>query len=195
MPCLSCEKIPVQSTYSAYLPLVITRVATFKFSFHLWFTRSLSYAYARFLWKFLFLSSKQLFYCWFLLHVRLSSLDTPANACSQWRTQEFCSGGGGSTNSVEDRGQRERVSGGGSPLVRGSGGSCNMVQEISFHIVKFSWFWYFKTVYDDNQLICHCKYKTIANLGSFRILRPFCRTSWGVGVLNSALLKLIRMLE
>jgi hypothetical protein len=28
--------------------------------------------------------------------------------------------GGGSTNSVEDRGQRERRSGGGSPLVRGS---------------------------------------------------------------------------
>ena len=35
--------------------------------------------------------------------------------------------GGGSTNSVEDRGQRERGSGGGSPLVRGSGGSCNLV--------------------------------------------------------------------
>jgi len=47
-------------------------------------------------------------------------------------------GGGGSTNSVEDRGQREWGSGGGSPLVRGSGGSCNLVQEISFHIVKFS---------------------------------------------------------
>ena len=47
-------------------------------------------------------------------------------------------GGGGSTNSDEDRGQRERGSGGGSPLVRGSGGSCNLVQEISFHIVKFS---------------------------------------------------------
>ena len=45
---------------------------------------------------------------------------------------------GSSTNSVEDRGQRERGSGGGSPLVRGSGGSCNLVQEISFHIVKFS---------------------------------------------------------
>jgi len=45
---------------------------------------------------------------------------------------------GGSTNSVEDRGQRERGSGGGNPLVRGSGGSCNLVQEISFHIVKFS---------------------------------------------------------
>ena len=55
----------------------------------------------------------------------------------QWRTQEFCSGGG-STNSVEDRGQRERGSGSGSLLVRGSGGSCNLVQEISFQIVKFS---------------------------------------------------------
>jgi hypothetical protein len=46
--------------------------------------------------------------------------------------------GGVSTNSVGDREQRERGSGGGSPLVRGSGGSCNLVQEISFHIVKFS---------------------------------------------------------
>jgi len=51
----------------------------------------------------------------------------------------FKGGGGGfPTNSVEDRGQRERGSGGGSPLVRGSGGSCNLVQEISFHIVTFS---------------------------------------------------------
>jgi len=57
----------------------------------------------------------------------------------QWRTQDFFSGGGGcSTNSVEDRGQRGRGSGAGSPLVRSSGGSCNLVQEISFHIVKFS---------------------------------------------------------
>ena len=47
-------------------------------------------------------------------------------------------GGGGSTNSVEDRGQREQGSRGGSPLFRGSGGSCNLEQEISFHIVKFS---------------------------------------------------------
>ena len=47
-------------------------------------------------------------------------------------------GGGGSINSVENRGQRERRSVGGSPLVRGSGGSCNLVQEISFHVVKFS---------------------------------------------------------
>jgi hypothetical protein len=60
------------------------------------------------------------------------------NVYNQWRTQEFFSGGGGSTNSVEDRGQRERGSGGSSPLVRGSGDSYNLVQEISFHIVKFS---------------------------------------------------------
>ena len=46
--------------------------------------------------------------------------------------------GGVPTNSVEDRGQREWGSGGGSPLVRGSGGSCNLVQEILFHIVIFS---------------------------------------------------------
>jgi hypothetical protein len=41
-------------------------------------------------------------------------------------------------NSVEDRGQRERGSGGCSPLVRVSEGSCNLAQEISFHIVNFS---------------------------------------------------------
>ena len=28
--------------------------------------------------------------------------------------------------------------------------------------------------------------KKVANLGSFRILLPFFRTSWGVGILNSA---------
>jgi len=56
--------------------------------------------------------------------------------CTQWRTQKFCSWGG-STNSVEDRENGEGF-GGGSPLVRGSGGSCNLVQKISFHIVKFS---------------------------------------------------------
>ena len=42
----------------------------------------------------------------------------------------FFLGGGGSTNSVEDRGQTGRGSGGGSPLVRGSGGTCNLVKEI-----------------------------------------------------------------
>ena len=58
----------------------------------------------------------------------------------QWHTQDFFLEGGSSTNSVEDRGQRERGSGGGSHLVRGSGGSCNLVQEISFHMVTFSSF-------------------------------------------------------
>jgi hypothetical protein len=43
---------------------------------------------------------------------------------------------GGSTNSVEDRENRDL--GAVAPLFRGSGGSCNLVQEISFHIVKFS---------------------------------------------------------
>ena len=69
--------------------------------------------------------------------------------------------GGGSINSVEDRGQRERRSGGGSPLVRGSGGSCNLVQEISFHIVTFSQFLVLQTIYDDNQFICHYNVKQL----------------------------------
>ena len=45
----------------------------------------------------------------------------------QWCTQKFFSGGG-STNSVEDRENGDL--GGSSHLVRGSGGSCNLVQEI-----------------------------------------------------------------
>jgi hypothetical protein len=54
----------------------------------------------------------------------------------QWRTQEFCSGG---VQQIQLRTEdRERGSGGGSPLVRGSGGSCNLVQDISFHIVNLS---------------------------------------------------------
>ena len=59
-------------------------------------------------------------------------------ACTTVACPEILSRAGGSTNSVEDRGQTERGSGGCSPLLRGSGGSCNLVQEISFHIVKFS---------------------------------------------------------
>jgi hypothetical protein len=68
-----------------------------------------------------------------------ASCNTKSRIRTQWRTQEiFFREGGGSTNSFENRGPRERGSGGGSPLVRGSGRSCNLVQEISFHIVKFS---------------------------------------------------------
>jgi hypothetical protein len=58
---------------------------------------------------------------------------------NQRRTQEFFSCRGGGFNKFSWR-QREQGSGGGNPLVRGSGGSCNLVQEISFHIVKFSLF-------------------------------------------------------
>jgi hypothetical protein len=52
---------------------------------------------------------------------------SPSFTSEQWRTQELFSVGGysrnffgGSTNLVEDGGQRERGSGGCSPLVRGS---------------------------------------------------------------------------
>ena len=58
---------------------------------------------------------------------------------NQWRTQEFCSGRRG-VQQIQLRTERERGSGGGSPLVRGSGGSCNLVQEILFRIVTFSSF-------------------------------------------------------
>ena len=51
------------------------------------------------------------------------------NVWRQWRTHEFCSRGGFNKFSW---GQRERVSGGGSPLVRGSGGSCNLVHKFHF---------------------------------------------------------------
>ena len=46
--------------------------------------------------------------------------------------------GGRFNKFIEDRKQRKRGSGGDSPLVRCSGGSCNLVREISFRIVKFS---------------------------------------------------------
>ena len=49
--------------------------------------------------------------------------------CELWRTQEFCSG---VVQQIQSRtGDRENGDlGGGSPLVRGSGGSRNLVQEI-----------------------------------------------------------------
>ena len=37
--------------------------------------------------------------------------------------------------------------------------------------------------------------KKLRTGGSFRISLPFFLTSWGVGVLNSAIFKLIRILE
>jgi len=77
-----------------------------------------------------------LYICIYIISYKSCIFRNPA--LRQWRTQEFCSAGegGGSTNSVEDR--ENGVLGAVAPLVRGSGGSCNLVQEISFYIVKFS---------------------------------------------------------
>jgi hypothetical protein len=66
----------------------------------------------------------------------------------------FSWGGGGSTNSVEVGGQRKRGSGGGRPLVRGSGDSCNLVQEIPyatyyslFIFLQSAWVYLFRSLF------------------------------------------------
>ena len=58
----------------------------------------------------------------------------------QWHTQEFFSGGGVQQIQLRTEDKENEDLGAVAPLVRGSGGSCNFVQEISFHIVKFSKF-------------------------------------------------------
>jgi hypothetical protein len=67
-------------------------------------------------WQYRMLLTVPVIVCWFLAQHFLSG------KTKQWRTQEFCSvrRGGGSTNPVQDRGQRGWGSGGGSPPVRGS---------------------------------------------------------------------------
>jgi len=50
----------------------------------------------------------------------------------------FFFGGGGFQQIQLRTKDRQNRSWSSSPLVRGSGGSCSLVQEISFHIVKFS---------------------------------------------------------
>jgi len=47
-------------------------------------------------------------------------------------------GGGVQQIQLRTEGRENGDLGAVAPLVRGSGGSCNLVQEISFHIVKFS---------------------------------------------------------
>ena len=76
--------------------------------------------------------------CFFNFKIKFSIVHGRVFTSCSGIPRNFFFFGGGSTNSVEDRGQRGRGSGGSSPLVRGSGGSCNLVQEISFHIVTFS---------------------------------------------------------
>jgi hypothetical protein len=51
----------------------------------------------------------------------------------QWHTQEFFFFGGGGFQQIQLRTERTGIWGR-SPLVRGYGSSCNLVQEISFHI-------------------------------------------------------------
>jgi len=69
-----------------------------------------------------------------------TQIDNEFLSRDQWRNQEFCSGAGGWFQQIQSRtGDRENGDlGSVALLVRGSGGSCNLVQEISFHIVKFS---------------------------------------------------------
>ena len=96
----------------------------------------------------------------------------------QWRTQEFCSGG---LNSVEDRGQREQGSGGGSPLVRDFGGSCNLVQEISYSKI----FLIFGTL---TLFMMTTNLSVIANVKELRtevVLEFYCLFSEYLGVLAS----------
>ena len=96
--------------------------------------------------------------------------------------------GGGGVQQIqlrtEDRQNRDL--GTVAPQSRGGFGTRNLISYSKMFLIF---------VYGDNQFICHCKRKTIANLGSFRILLPFYRTSWGVGVQNSLTFKIIRMLE
>jgi hypothetical protein len=59
--------------------------------------------------------------------------------------RNFFRGGGGGFKQFKLRTEdTERGSGGRSPLVTVSGGSCNLVQQISFYIVNFFNFWYFR---------------------------------------------------
>ena len=93
---------------------------------------------------------------------------------------------GSSTNSVEDRGQRERESGGGSPLFRASGGSCNLVQEILYSKI----FLIFGTL---RLFMMTTNLFFIANIKQLRtyvVLEFYClffQTSWSFDVLNSAI--------
>jgi len=65
--------------------------------------------------------------------------DTDQQARASGVPRNFFRGGGGVQQiqlKTEDR--EDGDLGAVAPLVRDSGGSCNLVQEISFHIVKFS---------------------------------------------------------
>ena len=85
----------------------------------------------------------------------------------------------GGFQQIQLRTERRR-SWGVSPLVRGSGGSCNLVQEISFHTVKFSQCLVLPTIYDDNLVIVNGKQFEPAV-----VLEFYCLFSKHLGVLVS----------
>jgi hypothetical protein len=63
-----------------------------------------------------------------------------------------------------------------------------LVQEISFHIVKFFLIFGTLRLHDDSSFVI-ANVNKLRTGGSFRILLPFFQTSWGVGILNSAVFK------
>ena len=91
-------------------------------------------------------------------------------------------GEGVSTNSVENIGPREQGSGGGSPLVKVSGGSCNLVQEISFHNKIFLIVGTLRLFMMTTSSFVIANVKQLRSDSSFRILLPF---SEHLGVLAS----------
>ena len=62
-----------------------------------------------------------------------------------------------------------------------------MVQEISFHSKVFLIFGTLRLFTMATNLFVTANVKQLRTGGSFRILLPFFRTSWCVGVLNSAI--------
>ena len=88
-------------------------------------------------------------------------------------------GGGGVQQSQLRTEDREQEYGCGSPLVRGSGGSCNLVQEISFHrVIFFLIFGTLRLFMMTTNLFVIANVKQLRIDGSFRILLPFFQTSW-----------------
>jgi len=104
-------------------------------------------------------------------------------------TFSWCGGGGGGGVVQQTQMKTENGDLGAlapCPLVKGSGGSCNLVQEISFHIVKLI-FATLRLFLMTTNLFVTANVKQLQTGGSFRILLPFFRKSRSVGVLNSAI--------
>jgi len=103
-------------------------------------------------------------------------------------------GGGGGFQEIqlrtEDRGQRERGSGGGSPLPPSQGfwrqlyfGTRNFISYSKIFLI----FGTLKLFTMTTNLYVIANVKQLRTDGGFRILLPFFQTSWGVGVLKSAI--------